>query len=252
MRPPPAAVSSSRPQLVLPARGGHQAKCHRHARLERELLHLLEAGAPNLRVGRARFARLRELKDTDPGILHRMHEPPNLVPRGDPGCDRAIVGRLVSGIERGGEPDGTGVERFTDRMLHDANLVLGRLALERRVPHHVRAQRGVTDVRGVVDAHRQGVERIEVLGECFPLPMDALRHRLTRDVLCAFQIADDEMALLRAGRRQSEAAVTHDHGCHAVEARAGPERVPVHLRVHVGVDVDEARGDDAARGVDLP
>jgi hypothetical protein len=50
------------------------------------------------------------------------------------------------------------------------------------------------------------------------------------------------MALLRAGRRQGEAAVAHDDGGHAVETRAGPERVPVHLRVHVRMDVDEARG----------
>ena len=54
-----------------------------------------------------------------------------------------------------------------------------------------------------------------------------------------------------AGRRQREPAVAHDHGGHAVPARAGAQRVPEHLGVHVGVAVDEAGGDDVALGVDL-
>ena len=55
---------------------------------------------------------------------------------------------------------------------------------------------------------------------------------------------------LRPGRGDGEAAVAGDHGGDAVEARRRQRRVPEHLGVVVGVDVDEAGGDDAAGGVD--
>ena len=76
-------------------------------------------------------------------------------------------------------------------------------------------------------------------------------HGVGRDVLGPLEVAHDEMALVGAGRREREAAVAHDHGGHAVVARARAERVPQHLGVHVGVAVDEAGRDDVALGVDL-
>ena len=51
-------------------------------------------------------------------------------------------------------------------------------------------------------------------------------------------------------RGQRESAVAHDHGGHTVPARAGADPVPRHLRVHVGVTVDEAGRDDQPVGVD--
>ena len=54
-----------------------------------------------------------------------------------------------------------------------------------------------------------------------------------------------------AGGREREAAVAHHHGGDAVPARVGAELVPEHLRVHVGVPVDEAGRDHVAVGVDV-
>ena len=62
--------------------------------------------------------------------------------------------------------------------------------------------------------------------------------------------AHDEVAVGRPGRRHREAAVAHDHGGHAVPGRAAHQLVPHDLGVVVGVDVDEARADDPAGGVD--
>lgn len=78
-----------------------------------------------------------------------------------------------------------------------------------------------------------------------------LGHCGPRDVFGSFEIAYDEMPLGRARRRQREATVAHDHGGDAVETRAGPEGVPIHLRVHVGMNVDKARGHDVSGGVDF-
>ena len=76
-------------------------------------------------------------------------------------------------------------------------------------------------------------------------------HGVGGDVLGPLEVAHDEVALVGPGRRQREAAVAHDHAGDAVPARAGAERVPEHLGVHVGVAVDEAGRDHVAFGVDL-
>ena len=52
-------------------------------------------------------------------------------------------------------------------------------------------------------------------------------------------------------RREADAAVAEDRGGHAVPARRREVRVPGRLTVEVGVDVDEARRDGEAVGVEL-
>ena len=52
-------------------------------------------------------------------------------------------------------------------------------------------------------------------------------------------------------RRERHAAVAEHDGRDAVPARRRADRVPGELRVEVGVDVDEARRDEPAVGVDL-
>ena len=64
-------------------------------------------------------------------------------------------------------------------------------------------------------------------------------------------VPHDRVAVLRAGRRDREAAVARDHGGHAVVRRRPQRRIPEHLRVVVGVDVDEAGCNRAARSVEL-
>ena len=70
-------------------------------------------------------------------------------------------------------------------------------------------------------------------------------------VLDVLERAHDQVVVLGPGRRDREAAVAgHDRGDAVVRRR--PQRgVPEHLRVVVGVDVDEPRRDRAARGVEL-
>ena len=92
-------------------------------------------------------------------------------------------------------------------------------------------------------------EHVEEFGKGLPAPLDAGLHGGAADVLGAFEIADDEVGFALAAGRQGEAAVAHDHAGHAVEARAGADRIPEDLRVHVGVHVDEARRHDMALGV---
>ena len=60
-------------------------------------------------------------------------------------------------------------------------------------------------------------------------------------VLDVLQRADEQLAVLGPDRRDREAAVAGDDRRDAVPARRRERRVPEHLGVVVGVDVDEAR-----------
>jgi hypothetical protein len=104
---------------------------------------------------------------------------------------------------------------------------------------------------GHVDGPRGGVERVEVLGEALPGPVDALVQRGAGDVLHALHELDEEALAAGAHRREAHAAVPHHHGGDAVPARRRQLGVPGDLAVVVGVDVDPAGCDNEAVGVEL-
>ena len=85
------------------------------------------------------------------------------------------------------------------------------------------------------------LERVEVLGEGLPVPLDALGERGAGDVLDALHQLDEPLVPVGARRREADAAVAEDGGGHAVPARRREVRVPGGLAVEVGVHVDEAR-----------
>ena len=68
---------------------------------------------------------------------------------------------------------------------------------ERAFAHRVGAQRRVPDVRRVVDRLRAAVDRVQVLGERRPPPVDPRGHRVAGDVLGPLEVADHERPLLR-------------------------------------------------------
>ena len=95
------------------------------------------------------------------------------------------------------------------------------------------------------------VDVVEVLGERLPLPRQALVEGDAGDVLDALHQLDQAVVVGRAHRREPDAAVAHHGRRDAVPARRGQLGVPRGLAVVVGVDVDEARRDQGAVGVDL-
>ena len=125
-------------------------------------------------------------------------------------------------------------------------------ALVRRVAHHEQPQRGVTDVHVEVEHGAAARDGRQVLGERLEVPRDTRRQRLDVHVLDVLERASDRRVVLGSRRRDREAAVARDHRRHAVERRRRERGIPEHLRVVVGVDVDEPRRHDLARGVELP
>ncbi len=124
----------------------------------------------------------------------------------------------------------------------------GRAAL----PHHEEAQRAVGHLGGEVDVMRAPLERIEVLAEAVPLPVEALVEGRARDVLDALHQLDEPLVILVVDRREPDPAVAHDHRGHAMPGRRDDLAVPGRLPVVVAVHVDEARRDDRTVGVDHP
>ena len=93
-------------------------------------------------------------------------------------------------------------------------------------------------------------DRCEVLGEGLEVPRDAGVQRRRVHVFDLLQRVRHQLAIGRARRRDRKAAVAGDDGGHAVEARRCQCRIPEDLGVVVGVDVDEAGGDDVTAGID--
>ena len=153
---------------------------------------------------------------------------------------------------RGREAERAGLHALLDDRRHLLDVFgVGFLILRAAVAHHIGADRAVRDLRADVDGHRQGLEEVEVFGEGLPAPLHALGEGAAGDVLDALHEADQPVALVRRGGREADAAVAHHDGGDTVPERRREQRVPGDLPVEVGVDVDEAGGDEQAVGVDL-
>ena len=95
------------------------------------------------------------------------------------------------------------------------------------------------------------LQRVEILAEGFPRPVQPLVERRAGNVLDAFHQFDQALAVLDLHRREADAAIAHHRRGDAMPARRLQMRIPGRLAVIVGVDVDEARRDQQALGVDL-
>src|SRR5215472_9022372 len=217
-----------------------------HGQLAEPAVIVLESGIARVAI----HALARDLEDTRVHLAHHADEPSHFVPRRHPARHGAAIGRLVARRARSGEAHGSSGERAPELSLHRLEIVLRRRLVEGALPHDVGTERGVPHVAGVVDALGQRLEGVKELGVGGPAPLDARLHRLRGDVLGPLEIADHQGAVRLGAGCESEAAVTHHDASDAVPAGGGPERIPEDLGVHVGMAVNEARGDDATFGVD--
>ena len=125
--------------------------------------------------------------------------------------------RLVRVGARGGEAERTGLQRLARHAAHRVDVVGGGLlAVDRALAHHVDAQRMVRHLRRDIDRARHAVQRVEVLREAFPVPLQAFRQRDAGDFLHRLHQADQRVVMLAAHRREADAAVAEQDGGDAV------------------------------------
>ncbi len=160
------------------------------------------------------------------------------------------VPRAVQHGARRAEAGGAGPHRPLDHDGHLRDLVVCGVVVG-ALAHHVSAYCAMRNLRGDVHDRALRVQRVEVLLEGLPAPVDALVQRSARDVLDALHQLDQEVLLARAHRREADSAVAHDDRGDAVPARGRELGIPAHLAVVVRVDVDPAGGEHQPVPVEL-
>ncbi len=142
-----------------------------------------------------------------------------------------------------GEADELGVTELSKRLkLHKNNIFRLLATLE---------SRGYIEQNKATENYRLGLRSLH-LGQAYVSRMGLLRQ--ARPIMEALvkQVRESAyVAVARPGGGDREAAVAGHDGGDAVVARRRERRVPEHLGVVVGVDVDEAGAHDAAGGVEL-
>ena len=175
-----------------------------------------------------------------------------LVWRGPRARHRTAVGHRVEQRPRRGEAEGPGFHGLVDQLDHRRDvLVRGRRVVHAALAHGVMADRAVPDHAADVRALRETVHGVQVLAVRHPVPRQAVHDGVARDVLDALHELGQVRPVLGSARGERDAAVAHDDAGHAVPAARRADGIPGELGVEVGVDVHEARGDDAPVGVEL-
>ena len=193
----------------------------------------------------------RELEHAGAELAEHPADAEQLVVRGERAGHRLTVDRHVRDRAAGREAERAGL----DAVLHERGHLLDvgrgrRLVLGAALPHHVAAHRAVRHLRADVEEQRLALDRVEVLGERLPLPLDPGRQRGAGNVFDAFHQADEPVVAIGVHGREADAAVAHHDRGHAVPARGREQRIPGDLTVEVRVHVDEAGRDERAVGVE--
>ena len=181
------------------------------------------------------------------GLQDRVH-----LPRLGEGSGDGFAARR--GVERDAiarEGDRTGVDGLGGEPRH-----LGDLCVARRAVHvavvadRIGPECAVRQLGRDLDRAGLRGQRVEILREALPGPLDPVVERGPGNVLDAFHQVDEDVLVVRPDRREADAAVAHHDGRHAVVRGGGEAIVPGRLAVVVGVRIDESGSDEEALGLD--
>ena len=190
---------------------------------------------------------------------HAVSDPAHGAADGDQfflGCGGAghhfTVDRAVQDGAAGRKAQGPGAHPVLDDVGHLFDVLRrGNGARALAVAQHIGAHRTMRNVGADVDRARQPLQRVEVFGEGFPVPLHPFGQGRAGNILNPFHQADQPFVPVRRGRSKAHAAIAHDDRGDAVPAAGGHFLVPGGLAIVMGVHVNPARGDDLAARVDF-
>lgn len=192
----------------------------------------------------------RDLDNAAPGAAHRPDQCVELGHLADRRRHRhAAPSRMVERIG-GAEADRALSHRLGDKALHLGQFGGGCLFAHRCVvAHDSCAHGGMPDQYREVRVRAATANGVEIIAERLELPIDPGAQRINVHALDDRQIAHDQVAQMRRARHDAEPAISHHRRGDAERGRGGQGRVPGHLRVVMGVQVDDARHQRKAAGV---
>ena len=227
--------------MVAIGKGEQGAVGEWHAHLGLQRVHVVDANL--LARGNRHNAPAFLAQHADEGL--------ELITGGESAGNGQAVSPAVGHGKAGGQTGRPGVDGLGHHLHHAGHLVVGGRPLIGLVAHHEQSQGGVADVGPKVEGDAPVGNGVQILGERLEVPGDALGQAVHVHVFDVFQRAGDEVLVAGPGGRYRKAAVAGDHRSHPVVARGSEGRIPEHLGVVVGVDVDEAGGHHLAAGVQL-
>src|SRR6516164_2475838 len=107
----------------------------------------------------------------------------------------------------------------------------------------------MADEAADVDAHL-AFEIIEILTIAVPVPLNALLKGVAWNGLDPNEAFHHRIFIAFFDRGQCQPAVPHDHCRNAMLRLAGAVRIPEHLRIQMGVVIEETRSDGQTSGID--
>ena len=193
-----------------------------------------------------------ELQRAAAGGLQPQGDAPELVlPGGQGRGGLAVAGAVVEGAG-GGKAHGPHLGRPAGDGGHGGDVGGGRsLAIGAPLAHHMHPHRRVGQLGADVDIEPPAAEGVEIVGEAFPVPGQALAEHGEGNVLHPLHQPHQPVVVLRLAGGEADAAIAHDHAGDPMPGRRLHPLVPGGLAVVVGVDVDETGADQLAAGVDL-
>ena len=193
-----------------------------------------------------------ELDQAAAGVVDPAGDRLDLVVPGVEARNRLSAFGLVDRQPRRREAQRAGLDRLGRQLAHQGEVLGGGgFAVDAALTHHVHPQRGVRKERRHIDVALARIQGVEELREGLPGPRQAVDHHHAGDVLDAGHHVDEHVVVLGPARREADAAVAHHRGGDAVRRRRRQAFRPDGLAVVMGVQVDEARGDEQAGRVDL-
>src|SRR4051794_9440257 len=92
---------------------------------------------------------------------------------------------------------------------------------------------------------------IQIFGEAFPIPLQALGEGDAWDLLHCLHEGNELLVVLSADRRETDTTVSKKDGGHAVPGRRRKHRVPSSLAIVVGMRIHPSWCDHQTHGIDL-